>query len=167
MANLVTANEIEPADPLDTLELMARRADADAQRIDDSELHVGVTTAWRDVSLWFAWRADAQVLQLGAPLEMRIRPERESELLRLVAMVNERLWLGHFDMWEGDRGLVYRHAVILPEGQGVDESQGEILLRAVVDAIDRFYPAFNYVIWGDKTAEQALEASVFETQGNA
>ncbi len=167
MATLETAADFEQADPLETLEIMARRADADAQRIDESELHVGVTTAWREVSLWFAWRMEAQVLQLGAPLEMRVPKDRQAEVLRLLSMVNERLWLGHFDLWEEGKGFVYRHAVVLPEGQGVDESQGEILLRAVTDAVDRFYPAFNYVIWGDKTAEEALEASVFETAGSA
>ncbi|MEM9422538.1 MAG: YbjN domain-containing protein [Pseudomonadota bacterium] len=167
MTTVETATQVETSDPLETLELMARRADAEAQRIDESELHVGVTTAWREVSLWFAWRMEAQVLQLGAPLEMRVPEDREAEVLRLLSIVNERLWLGHFDLWEGRKGFVYRHAVVLPEGQGVDESQGEILLRAVTDAIDRFYPAFNYVIWGNKTAEEALDAAVFETVGTA
>ena len=167
MTYIQTVAEPGDVDPLDTIEAIARRSDLEARRVDDRELHIGLTGSWRDIDIWVSWRAEAQVLQVGAPLEMRVPPAVEPEVLRLMAKVNERLWLGHYDLWEEDRGLIYRNGVVLPEGQAMDASQADIILRGALDAFERFYPAFNYVVWGGKTAEQALEASVFETAGSA
>ena len=167
MAHAYPADENEIVDPLETLEILARRADLDAQRVDDNELHIGLTATWRDVGVWFAWRSEAQVLQIGAPLEMRVTPDCEAEVMRLLALANEQLWLGHFDLWGQDRGLIYRHGAVLSDGQTLDETQAEILLRGVAEAFERFYPAFNYVVWGGKTAEEALEAAIYQTVGNA
>lgn len=167
MPHALQAIDAAETDPLETMEVMARRAELDTQRVDDRELHISLTGSWRDVGIWVSWRAEAQVLQLGAPLEMRVPVAAEAEVLRLIARINERLWLGHFDLWEEDNGLIYRNGIVLPEGQNLDPSQAEIVLRGALDAFERFYPTFNFVVWGGKTAEEALEASVFETAGSA
>lgn len=167
MAFTTTEMELSVADPLETLEVAARASNMEAQRVDDTELHVSLTGSWRDIGIWFAWRTEAQVVQLAAPLEMRVPAEHETEVMRLMVMINERLWLGHFDLWEQDKGLVYRNGAVLPDGQGMDETQADILLRSAMDAFERFYPAFNYVIWGQKNAEEALEAAICETAGSA
>ena len=155
------------AGPLDTIERIAVGSDLDAQRVDDTELHVTLTGSWRDVAVWFAWREEAQVLQIGAPLEIKVPHAKRAEVCALLALVNERLWLGHFDNWERDGGLIYRNGAVLPAGQAMDQSQAEILLRGALDAFEKFYPAFNYVVWGGKTASEAIEACVLETVGNA
>ena len=153
--------------PLDTIERIALGADLDAQRVDATELHVTLTGSWRDVAVWFAWREEAQVLQIGAPLELKVPAALRAEVNELLALVNERLWLGHFDHWERDCGLIYRNGAVLPAGQAMDQGQAEILLRGALDAFEKFYPAFNYVIWGGKRAQEAIEACVLETVGNA
>jgi hypothetical protein len=47
--------------------------------------------------------------------------------------------------------------------------QGEItaVLAAALDAADQFLPAFNFVVWAGKSAEEAVAAVVFETAGEA
>jgi hypothetical protein len=159
--------EPDAGGPLDTIERLALSADLEAQRVDETELHVNLTGSWRDVSVWFAWREEAQVLQIGAPLEMKVPPAKRAEVHALLALVNERLWLGHFDYWEADYGLIYRNGAVLPAGQSMDHSQAEILLRGALEAFDKYYPAFNYVVWGGKSAKEAIEACVLETVGNA
>ena len=153
--------------PLDTIERMAAGTGFEAQRVDETELHVNLTGSWRDVSVWFAWREEAQVVQIGAPLEIKIPLARRPEVLSLLALVNERLWIGHFDAWEQDQGLIYRNGAVLPAGQSLDASQAEILMRGAMDAFEKFYPAFNYVVWGGKTAQEAIDACILETVGSA
>ena len=149
------------------IERIALGADLDAQRMGEDELHVNLTGSWRDVSVWFAWREEAQVLQIGAPLEIKVPIAMRSEVCKLLALVNERLWLGHFDHWERDCGLIYRNGAVLPAGRAMDQSQAEILLRGALDAFETFYPAFNYVVWGGKSAQDAIDACVLEPVGNA
>ena len=84
-----------------------------------------------------------------------------------MAHVNERIWLGHFGMWE-DEGLpMYRHAMPLRGTQGPTAEQLEDLLDTAVYECERFYPAFQFVIWGGKTAAEAITAAMIETAGEA
>jgi len=86
---------------------------------------------------------------------------------RLVTLVNERLWAGHFDLWSEDQELVFRNSAILSQNVGIDSQQADILMKSSMEAVERFYPAFNFLIWGDKSPEDALRASMYETVGNA
>jgi hypothetical protein len=153
--------------PLEVIEAVASQSDMNAERVDDTELHVNVGGLWRDIAVWFAWREDMRVLQLGAPLELKVPDEKMVEICKLLARINERVWLGHFDIWSDDNGIVYRNGTVLSGMADFDEVQAEILLRGASEAFERFYPAFNYVIWGGKTAEEALEASLFDVAGSA
>ena len=158
---------VSAADPLEALEAAACALEMDAERVDDAELHLSVPGVWRDAGLWFSWRAELSTLQMGAPLDLKAPDNRVREVAHLAAKVNERLWLGHFDVWSDDHSIVYRNAIVLPESGAVDRTQAQLLIRGAAEAIDRFFPAFNYVIWGGKTPDEAMEASLFETAGSA
>jgi hypothetical protein len=153
--------------PMDALEAAADRLQFDRERVADGELHIVLPGIWRDIGLWFTWRAELSTLQMGAPMDLKAPPGRLNEASRLVAMVNERLWVGHFDLWADDYSIVLRHSAILPENGRFESGQAEAVIRAAGEAIDRFYPAFNFLVWGGKNPEDALRASIFETAGNA
>lgn len=155
------------SDPLESIEAIAGAFDFEIERINETELHVAASGVWRDVGLWFTWRPELSTLQMGAPLDLKAPPGRIDETCRLVALVNERLWLGHFDLWSEDNGVVFRNSIVLPESAALDAVQAQCLIRGASEAIDRFFPAFNYLIWAGKGPEEALAASLFETAGNA
>jgi len=155
------------ADPLESLEAVACALELEAERIDHAELHLAMPGLWRDAGVWFTWRPELSTLQMGAPLELKASRDKMPAAARLVAMVNERLWIGHFDLWSDDHAIVFRNAIVLPENGALDSSQARRLIEGAGEAIDRFYPAFNYLLWGGKSPEEALEASLFETAGNA
>lgn len=155
------------ADPLESLEAIAGLLEIESERIDDVELHIAMPGAWRDAGVWFTWRRELSTVQMGAPLDIKIPDSLMADAARLVAMVNERLWIGHFDLWTDDKTIVYRNAVLLPDEGGIDSTQAQYLLQGASEAIDRFFPAFNFLVWGGKSPEEALEGSLFETQGTA
>lgn len=154
-------------DPLEALEAVADELALSVERVDAEELHVAIPGLWRDAGFWFTWRPELSTLQMGAPLDLKAPAGRLNDMARLVAMVNERLWIGHFDLWSDDSSIVFRNAAVLPADGRLDTGQAEILIKGAREAIDRFLPAFNYLIWGGKTPQEALEASMFETAGNA
>ncbi len=154
-------------DPLEALEAIADELALSVERVDADELHVAMPGLWRDAGFWFTWRPELSTLQMGAPLDLKAPKGRINDVARLVAMVNERLWIGHFDLWSDDSSIVFRNAAVLPSDGRLDAGQAEILIKGAREAIDRFLPAFNYLIWGGKTPQEALDASMFETAGNA
>ncbi|MBT8471510.1 MAG: hypothetical protein HKP25_01360 [Marinicaulis sp.] len=153
--------------PLEVFENAAASLDIEMERVADHELHVMLPCVWRDIGLWFTWRDELSTLQMGAPIDLKAPAGRIDEASRLVAMVNERLWTGHFDLWTEDNAIVFRNAAILPENGTIEPGQAVAFIRAAGEAIDRFYPAFNFLVWGGKKPNEALEASLFETAGNA
>ena len=43
----------------------------------------------------------------------------------------------------------------------------ELLVESAIDECERFYPVFQFVLWGGKTPAEALAASLIETRGEA
>lgn len=158
---------IREVDPLEALETVADDLALSVERVDQDELHLAIPGMWRDAGFWFTWRPELSTLQMGAPLDLKAPKNRLGEVARLVTLVNERLWIGHFDLWSDDNSIVFRNAAILPANGLLDRVQAESLIKGAREAIDRFLPAFNFLIWGGKSPEEALEASLFETAGNA
>jgi hypothetical protein len=45
--------------------------------------------------------------------------------------------------------------------------QCEALLDAALDTSERYFQAFQFVVWAGKSAREALDAAMFETAGEA
>ena len=86
---------------------------------------------------------------------------------RLIAAINEQLWVGHFDIWTHTGMIMYRQALVLPGGlDRLDRAMRGMLVGAI-HACERYYPAFQFVVWAGKTAAEAMSAAMFDTEGEA
>ena len=108
-----------------------------------------------------------EALHLACAFDFKIGERPKNEIMRLLALVNEQLWLGHFDLWQAEGVIMYRNALLLTEGMEAGTGQLEAMLAAAVEACERYYQAFQFVIWAGKTPEDALAAVLFETHGEA
>jgi len=63
--------------------------------------------------------------------------------------------------------VVFRHSMSLPSGERPTLAQAASMIDAAVEAADRFYPAFDFLISGGKAPEDAMAACMFETVGTA
>jgi hypothetical protein len=63
--------------------------------------------------------------------------------------------------------MMFRHALVLAGGVEASRRQCEALLATALESCERYYPAFQFVIWAGKPAREALEAAMFETAGQA
>jgi len=55
----------------------------------------------------------------------------------------------------------------LPEGERQTTAQAASMIDAAMEAADRFYPAFDFLIAGAKSPKDAMDACLFETVGEA
>ena len=103
----------------------------------------------------------------GMVIWRRIAEEKRKEVGILLAAINEKLWFGHFNLW-GEEGLPMFRATLLLRGHpGVTVEQAEDLVETAILECERFYPAFQHVIWGGKTADEAVEVAMVDTVGEA
>ena len=56
---------------------------------------------------------------------------------------------------------------MLPGGIAASTAQCETMLAAALHACERYYPAFQFVVWAGKTAAEAMSAAMFDTEGEA
>jgi hypothetical protein len=45
--------------------------------------------------------------------------------------------------------------------------QAQMLVESAIDECERFYPVFQFVLWGGKSPSEAISASLIETRGEA
>ncbi len=162
------AHEEESAfNPLDLVEQFVVANDWAFDRRSDEELAVEVPGKWCNYSLYFAWREDMGGLHFTCAFDMKVPEAKRPAICELLAMVNEKLWLGHFGLWEDEGVPMFRHTSLLRGAAGFSADQVEDLMDIAVTECERFYPAFQFVIWGGKNARDAIAASLLETVGEA
>ena len=63
------------------------------------------------------------------------------------------------------RTLLFRNDLLLTGGARATEAQCEALIDLALDACERYFPAFQFVIWAGKTADDAMRSCLIETMG--
>ena len=154
-------------DPLDVVEHVLSAENLTFDRTEDGDLAFALSGDWKDYELWFAWRPEADCLQLCLSIDMRAASERRDAAHALINLINQRVWLGHFEVWADEGEVVFRHAMALPDAERPSMAQAASMIDAAVEAADRFYPAFDFLISGGKSPEDAMTACMFETAGQA
>ncbi|MGH6985420.1 MAG: YbjN domain-containing protein [Caulobacteraceae bacterium] len=154
-------------DPLDVVEKVLAAENLSFDRTEDGDLAFSLKGDWKDYELWFAWRPEADCLQLNLAIDRIAKGERQGDALALINLINQRVWLGHFEIWAGDGEVVFRHAMALPAAERPSMAQAASMIDAAMEAADRFYPAFNFLLSEGKSPDEAMAACMFETVGRA
>ena len=161
------ASDTATENPLDIIEQIVNANDWTFDRRSDQEMAVQVPGRWCDYSLFIAWNSEINAMHFTCAFDMRVPAERRQPIYELLALINEKMWLGHFGMWD-DEGLpMFRHALPLRGATAPSIGQLEDLLDTGILECERFYPAFQYVIWAGKSAEDAVKLAIIETAGEA
>jgi hypothetical protein len=161
-------HDSEPEAPLDMLESYFAAHGWAHERHDD-EITATVKGSWTEYELRALWRDEDSVLQFLAFPDVKVAEDRRAAIYETIGLVNEQLWVGHFELWSSSGILLYRHAALIDgeeEGQ-MSLSAAELLIETAIDECERFYPVFQFVLWGGKSPKDAIAAAMIETQGEA
>jgi hypothetical protein len=153
--------------PLDRVERLAESRRWPMERTGDDEVVMTISGGWCNLHLSMYWRDDLEALQFACTYDLKVPDGRQTEVLKLLSLINAQLLHGHFDFWPADGVVNFRHSLILAGGAEANDSQCDALIRAGVEACQRYYPAMQFVIWAGQSAEKALENALLETQGQA
>ncbi|MBX9796855.1 YbjN domain-containing protein [Sphingomonas sp.] len=161
-------DEREDDAPIDMLESYYAAHGWTYHRQED-EIVAHVKGSWTEYELRALWREDDGVLQFLCFPDIRVAEDRRTAMYEAVGLVNEQLWVGHFELWSASGILLYRHAAMLDTSDGgtMSLAQAELVIESAIDECERFYPVFQFVLWGGKTPREALAAALTETQGEA
>ena len=150
----------------DVFEEMAAKNGWLCERSSSDELIFDIEGTWSDYHLSISWREETESLHLACTFARKTPLIRIDEVYRLVARINEQLWIGHFDLWPQDGSILYRHSLLLA---GAEPSIGQChaFIRAALESCEAYCQAFQFVIWSGKSAQDALTAAMLEIKGHA
>ena len=152
--------------PIDLIEQIATAQDWSYERSSVDELTLTVPGTWSDYHVSINWRDDLEALHVASAFDCKVPDARLNEIYRLIAQINEQLWIGHFDLWLHDGLLMYRHGLLLNDAAATPR-QCEALIHSALEACERYYQAFQFVVWAGKEAREALTSTMFQTEGQA
>ena len=160
-------NEREEAAPIDMLAAFFEANEWSFEHVGDDELVASTQGSWAQYELRAIWREDDQVLQLLALPDIRVPEDKKAAVFETLALINEQLWLGHFEYWSSSGMVLFRHGALLGPGDSMTLDQAQIMVETAIDECERFYPVFQFVLWGGKSPADAIAASLIETRGEA
>jgi hypothetical protein len=145
-------NYFDDADALDVVEAVLSADTKPYERLDE-EIHFAAAISYCDLHGIFVAREDAPSLGLSLIFDLKAPRLRRGDIASLLTLLNDAL------SWRMVVPLIGRD---IPEPAEV-----AAILAAGVEACERFYPAFNFLLWAGKSPEEAAEAALFETAGEA
>ena len=166
MSQIAHADESR-INPLDVVERVATGNDWSFERAGEDEITILVSGRWTDYQLSYTWMDQIEALHLACAFDLKVPERRRTEVQTLISLINEQLWVGHFDLWPSDGIVMFRHALVLTGGVEASGRQCEALMSTALDSCERYFTAFQFVVWAGKSARESLDAAMFETSGEA
>ncbi|HEX3350839.1 MAG TPA: YbjN domain-containing protein [Acetobacteraceae bacterium] len=167
MPALLSATPEHSPNPLDVMEQIASANDWAFDRRSDSEMAAEAPGKWCDYGLYFSWSHEISAMHFTCAFDMKVPDKRRSALYELLALANEHLWIGHFGLDTDEGMLVFRHSVLLRGASGASAESLEDMVDIAITESERFFPAFQFVLWGGKTPADAMQAAMLECAGEA
>lgn len=153
--------------PLDMVEEIVMANQWHFERSTDDEMVVEMKGAWCQYRMYFLWQRDISALQFTCQFDMRVPDARSQAAYELTGIINNRLWFGHFDICGEEKTPLFRYTSLYRGSGGPALEQLEDMVEIALTESERFYPAFQYVIWGGKPPEEAMTAAMLDPAGRA
>ena len=153
--------------PIDIVENIAEYHDWEFDRIGQDQIAMAVEGQWRTYSITLAWSSYDETLRLICTFEMEPPEARLPQLYETLNAVNDQCWNGSFTFWAAQKLMVWRYGLVLSGEQVASPEQIDTLINAAVMNAERFYPAFQLVVWGERSPADAIQVAIAEAYGRA
>ena len=153
--------------PIDVVEEVIYSKKWTFSRADDYELVAEIASKWCQYRFYFTWSEQIRAISLTVTFDLKFPHAKIKDAQELLALINEKLWIGHFDITSKNGIPAYRHTVLSFSEDEVLHHQLENLVDIAIYECEKFYPAFQLVLFEDSDPGKALAISIFDTIGVA
>ena len=153
--------------PIDVVEEVIYSKKWSFSRADDYELVAEIASKWCQYRFYFTWSEQIRAISLTVTFDLKFPHAKIKDAQELLALINEKLWIGHFDITSKNGIPAYRHTVLSYPEDEVLHHQLENLVDIAIYECEKFYPAFQLVLFEDSDPGRALAISTFDTIGLA
>ena len=157
----------ENTDPLDAVEAVMIEQNWHFTR-EDNQISIEVRGQYGAYRIFFIHEDDMHAMQICVQYDFTIHEDHYNDAAQTLATVNEKLWLGHFEIPRDSQIPTFRYTMLLIGMNGANNNAhfGEIIEIALTQC-ERFYTPFHLLSNGQNVCEQTLPLALMETQGAA
>ncbi len=156
----------EIAESLDSAEAVLVSESRPFERVDN-EIHFSASISYTELHGHISVREDKSSFGFAYIFEQKVPQNKRADVAALICLLNEALWIGHFEINTAEDNILWRYTISLIARNDPEPAEIAAIMAAGVEACEKFYPAFNFMLWAGKTPEQAAQAALFETAGEA
>ena len=122
--------------PVDVLASLFDARGWQYEYVSDDEILGEIQGSWANYQLRGIWRPEDNVLQLLCLPDIRVPDDKRAGVFEVLSLINEQLWLGHFELWSASGLVLFRHAALLEgeDGAALSLQQAETLVEAAIGA---------------------------------
>ena len=153
--------------PIDIVEHLAEHHEWEFDRIEENQIAMAVQGQWRTYSITLAWSGFDETLRLICSFEMEPPEEKLKDLYETLNVANDRCWTGAFTFWEDQKLMAYRYGLVLTGGQIATADQIDAMISSAVLTAEKYYPAFQLVVYDNQSPNKAMQVAIAEAYGHA
>ena len=153
--------------PIDIVEHLAEHHEWEFDRIEENQIAMAVQGQWRTYSITLAWSGFDETLRLICSFEMEPPEEKLKDLHETLNVANDRCWTGAFTFWEDQKLMVYRYGLVSTGGQIATAEQIDAMISSAVLTAEKYYPAFQLVVYDNQSPNKAMQVAIAEAYGHA
>ena len=153
--------------PLDALEEMISLKHWPCSRSNRDELVAEIQSSLCPYRLYFSWSEDINVINFTITFDLKIPNIMKPQIYELLARINERLWIGHFDVTSKTGIPAYRNTFFLKDKSVENINFLEDLVDVGISECEKFYPSFQMVLWEEYSPSIAVSWCLMEVKGRA
>ena len=167
MTQIKVENVQKIDDPLDMIEEVVLANGWEYDRDDNKNIHVQVGGNWCDYQLSYGLNEKGNIIYISCALDIKVSDKSSNEIYKLLSNINQKLALGHFEVWIEDGWPIFRHSILISNRKSFSKSQIEEVSLIALEECERFYPAFQFLLWDNKNANDSLDSLMLYTLGEA
>ena len=167
MSQIKVQNIQKTEDPLDMIEEVVLANGWEYDRDDNKNIHVQVGGNWCDYQLSYGLNEKGNIIYISCALDIKVSDKSSNEIYKLLSNINQKVALGHFEVWIEDGWPIFRHSILISNRKSFSKSQIEEVSLIALEECERFYPAFQFLLWDNKNANDSLDSLMLYTLGEA
>lgn len=148
-------------------ESLADKLDCTSDRVDDNEVLMVLQGHKSKYCLVVLSHLEYDLLHFSCDMNIRFPKSAYNVVAQAVVKVNQRIWLGHFDVFPENRKIVFTLAIPFISALVEDDLVVEAAINLVATECDRFYDYFSMIAKGHCSCDDLFDAMFMDPLGEA
>jgi|TARA_B100001540_G_scaffold312443_1_gene333576 Uncharacterized conserved protein len=156
-----------PLNPIDIVEEVIYQKKWSFSRADEYELVADISSKWCQYRLYFTWSENIKAISFTITFDLKFPQNKIIKAYELIGLINEKLWLGHFDITSKNGIPAFRHTILSNAESDYLHNKLENLVDIAIYECEKYYPAFQQVLFDELDPSESLSFANFEVVGSA